>query len=162
MSFTSHSISSRIACEGLSQLITSVNVHWEIRGNKSHHHTEKKDPNYIQDKYSGISPCQQCLSHSWAIYSSHLPLCWWHILQQHSTSPYYNTHRTNIDLPLPPSTSTEGHHQPAYQAEAAWNQLAAYIRKIKNKCTCTCFLPWSSPAADKYFLSHSYRYVIFR
>ena len=35
MSFTSHSISSCIACEGLSQLITPVNVHWEIRGKKA-------------------------------------------------------------------------------------------------------------------------------
>ena len=50
-------------------------------------------------------------------------------------TPYYNTRRTNIDLPLPPSTSTVGHRQPAYQASAAWNQLPVDIREIKNTST---------------------------
>ena len=102
---------------------------------KSHCYTRKNDPNYFQEKSSGkfwfLLQISSFPSHSWAI--SH-PL--YHIsLNAHEIfynntrpTPYYNTHRTNIDLPLPPSTSTVGHRQPAYQASAAWNQLPVDIR----------------------------------
>ena len=47
----------------------------------------------------------------------------------------YDTRRSTLDLPLPFSTSTIGHRQPSYQASAAWNQLPAEVRVIKNTNT---------------------------
>ena len=78
---------------------------------------------------ANILPVLQLYKHRICLYA--------HYIFYHTIIPTrpYETRRSSLDLPLPYSTSSIGHRQPQYQASAAWNQLPAEIRKIKNTNT---------------------------
>ena len=82
---------------------------------------------YFQN--ANILPVPQLYTHRICLYAHHT------FYQTIIPTRPYDTRRSTLDLPLPPSTSTIGHRQPSYQASAAWNQLPAEIRVIKNTNT---------------------------